>query len=79
MSNEFSEGDEPRPVGLAGWLGVCLVVLAVIMLIITAPGKLRPTSGKDSRPAGVLPSPPVAVPDLIKRVVGKGIRWSRLP
>jgi len=59
MSTAFSEGDEPRTVGPAGWLGVCLVVLAVGMLIIAAPGKPLPSPAKDSRPAGALPRPPV--------------------
>ncbi len=59
MSNAFSEDDEPRTVGPAGWLGVCLVVLAVGMLIIAAPGKPLPSPAQDSRPAGALPRPPV--------------------
>ena len=50
MSTAFSEGDEPRTVGLVGWLGVCLVVLAVVILVIEAPGKPPPSPGKDSRP-----------------------------
>ncbi len=59
MSTAFSEGDEPRTVGPAGWLGVCLVVLAVALLIIAAPGKPLPSPAKDSHPAGALPRPPV--------------------
>ena len=50
MATAFSEGDEARAVGPAGWLGVCLVVLAVAILIIAAPGKPPPSPGKDSRP-----------------------------
>src|SRR5713226_8039725 len=67
MSTAFSEGDEPRTVGPAGWLGVCLVALAVVMLIIAAPSKPPPSSGKDSRPAGVLPRPPVPDQDGVVR------------
>src|SRR5919198_296767 len=50
MSSTSSEGDEPRTVGPAGWLGVCVVVLAAVHLIIAAPGKPPPSPSKGSRP-----------------------------
>src|SRR6266849_3770948 len=59
MATAFSEGDETQTIGPAGWLGVCLVVVAVVLLIIAAPNKLPPSAGQESRPAAALPGPPV--------------------
>src|SRR2546425_5201760 len=59
MATAFSEGDMTQTIGPAGWLGVCLVVVAVVLLIIAAPNKLPPSPGQESRPAAALPGPPV--------------------
>src|SRR2546422_7332608 len=59
MATALSEGDMTQTIGPAGWLGVCLVVVAVVLLIIAAPNKLPPSPGQESRPAAALPGPPV--------------------
>jgi hypothetical protein len=67
MSTSFSEGDGPRTVGPAGWLGVCLVVLAVVTLIVSSPGKPPPSLSTNSRPVEALPGPPVPDRDGVVR------------
>src|SRR5438445_1904971 len=61
MATAFSEGDMTQTIGPAGWLGVCLVVVAVVLLIIAAPSRLPPSPSQEPRPAAALPGP--SVPD----------------